>query len=140
MNKTTWIPWRNKKHIYLNGEKYRLQEISPNNIFSFENLKNELLAFHGWPYYIYEKLTIFLAMFNFFGFCFSLLKGIYNTGAIHTPVNKQASVARILFAVLFGTFSTSKNKTLLDAQISEYNKKLSTTPNAYDTSQYNRNT
>ena len=37
-------------------------------------------------------------MFNFIGFIFSLLKGIYNTCAIHTQVNRQASVARILFA------------------------------------------
>ena len=36
-------------------------------------------------------------MFNFIGFLFSLLKGIYNACAIHTQVNRQASVARILF-------------------------------------------
>ena len=56
-------------------------------------------------------------MFNFIGFLFSLLKGIYNTCAIHTQVNRQASVARILFAGFFGIFSTSINKILLDAQI-----------------------
>ena len=67
-------------------------------------------------------------MFNFFGFRFSLLKGIYNTCAIHTQVNKKASVARILLAGFFGTFSTSNNKILLNAQINEY-KKLSTTSN-----------
>ena len=43
-------------------------------------------------------------MFNFIGFLFSLLKGIYNTCAIHTQVNRQASVARILFAGFFGIF------------------------------------
>ena len=37
-------------------------------------------------------------MFNFIGSLFSLLKGIYNTCAIHTQLNRQASVARILFA------------------------------------------
>ena len=42
---------------------------------------------------------------------------------IHTQLNKQASVARILFAGFFGKFSTSINKNLLDAQINEYNKK-----------------
>ena len=36
-------------------------------------------------------------MFNFIGFLFSLL-------AIHTQVNRQASVARILFAGFFGKF------------------------------------
>ena len=41
-----------KDYIYLKGEKYRPQDISPINIFSFVNLKNELLAFVGWPYYI----------------------------------------------------------------------------------------
>ena len=41
-----------KDYIYLNGEKYRPQDISPINIFSFVNLKNEVLAFLGWPYYI----------------------------------------------------------------------------------------
>ena len=54
------------------------------NIFSFFTLKNEILDFLGWPYYILEKLTILYAMFNSIGFLFSLLKGIYNTCAIHT--------------------------------------------------------
>ena len=81
-----------------------------------------------------EKLTILYAMFKFLGFFFSLVKGIYNTCAIHTQVNKQASVARILVAGFFDIFSTSKNKILLDAQIKDYNTKLSTTPNTYDES------
>ena len=38
---------------------------------------------------------------------------------MHTQVNRQASVARILFAGFFGIFSTSINKILLDAQIKE---------------------
>ena len=71
-------------------------------------------------------------MFNFIGFLFSLLKGIYNTCTIHTQVNIQASVARILFAGFFGIFSSSKNKILLDAQIREYNTKISTRPNTYN--------
>ena len=90
-----------KDYIYLNGKKYRLQDISPVNIFSFVTLKNEILAFLGWPYYILEKLTILYAMLNFIGFLFSLLKGIYNICAIHTQVNRQASVARKLFAGFF---------------------------------------
>ena len=49
---------KKKDYIYLNGEKYRPQGISPINIFTFVNLKNELLAFLGWPYYILERLTI----------------------------------------------------------------------------------
>ena len=106
-----------KDYIYLNGEKYRPQDISPINIFSFVTLKNEILDFLGWPYYILEKLTILYAMFNFIGFLFSLLKGIYNTCSIHTQVNRQASVARILFAGFFGIFSSSINKIPLDAQI-----------------------
>ena len=118
--------------MYLNGEKYRPQDISPLNIFSFVTLKNEILAFLGWPYYILEKLTILYAMFNFIGFLFSLLKGIYNTCAIHTQVSRQASVARILFAGFFGNFSSSINKILLDAQIKEYNTKISTRPNTYN--------
>ena len=48
-----------KDCIYLNGEKYRPQDISPINIFSFGNLKNELHAFLGWPYYLLERLNIF---------------------------------------------------------------------------------
>ena len=79
-------------------------------------------------------------MFNFIGFKVSLLKSIYNTCAIHTQVNRQASVARILFAGFFGIFSTSINKILLDAQIKENNTKLSTTPNTYDESHNNTNT
>ena len=79
-------------------------------------------------------------MFNFLGFLFSLLKGIYNTCALHTQVNNQASVARILFAGFFGISSTSINKIILDAQIKEYNTKLSTTPNTYDESRNDINT
>ena len=41
--------------------------------------------------------------------------------------NKQASVSRILFDGFFVIFPTSINKILLDAQIKEYNTKLSTT-------------
>ena len=126
-----------KDYIYLNGEKYRPKDISPINIFSFVNFKNELLSFLGWPYYILERLTLLYAMFNFIGFIFCLLKGNYNLCAIHTQVNRQASVARILFAEFFRKFSKSINKILLDAQIKEYNTKLSTTPNTYDESQHN---
>ena len=79
-------------------------------------------------------------MFNFLGFLFSLQKVIYITCAIHTQVNEQPCVARILFAGFFGIFSTSINKTLLDAQIKEYKNKLSTTTNTYDESQNNINT
>ena len=57
-----------KDYICLNGEKYRPQDISQINIFSFVNLKNEALAFLGWPYYILERLTILKSMFNFIGF------------------------------------------------------------------------
>ena len=121
-----------KDYIYLNGEKYRPQDISPINIFSFVTLKSKILAFLGWPYYILEKLTILYAMFNFIRFLFSQLKGIYNTCAIHTQKNRQANIARILFAGFFGIFSSSINKILLDAQIKEYNTKLSTRPNTYN--------
>ena len=79
-------------------------------------------------------------MFNFIGFLFSLLKGIYNTCAIHTQVNRQASVARILVAAFFWIFSSSINKLLLDAQIKESNTKLSTRPNTYDEEHNNTNT
>ena len=119
-------------YIYLNGEKYRPQDISPISIISFVTLNNEILEFRGSPYYILEKLTILYAMFNFIGFLFSLLKGIYNTCAIHTQVNRQANVARILFAGFFGISSSSVKKKLLDAQLKEYNTKISTRQNTYD--------
>ena len=54
-----------KDYICLNSEKYRPQDISPINFFSFVTLKNEILAFLGWLYYILEKLFIFYAIFNF---------------------------------------------------------------------------
>ena len=79
-----------------------------------------------------RKFTQTYAMFNFIGFLFSLLKGIYKTCAIHTQVNRQANVARILFAGFFGNFSSSINKILLDAQIKEYNTKIATRQNTYD--------
>ena len=46
-----------KNYIYLNGKKYRPQDISPIKIFSFVTLKNEILAFLGWPYYILKKIN-----------------------------------------------------------------------------------
>ena len=60
-----------KEYLYLNGKKYQPEDISPIITFSFVNLKNELFAFLGWPYYISERLTILYAMFNFIEF-FSL--------------------------------------------------------------------
>ena len=83
-------------------------------------------------------------MLNFIGFLFSLLKEIYNTCAIHTQVNRQASVARILFAGFFGIFSTSINKmhkqnALLDAQTKKYKTNLSIQPNTSHESQNNTN-
>ena len=85
-----------KDFMHRNGKKYRPQDISPIIIFSFfVNLKNELLSFLAWPYYILERLTILYTMFIFIGFLFSLLKGIYNACAVHTQVNRQASVAQI---------------------------------------------
>ena len=78
-------------------------------------------------------------MFSFIGFLFSLLKRIYNTCAIDTQVNRQASVARILFAGFFRIFSSSINKILLDAQIKEYNTKLSTNPKTHDDSNNSTN-
>ena len=59
-----------KDYIYLNGEKNRPQDISPIKICSFVNLKNEVVAFVGWPYYILERFTILYAMFSFIGFIF----------------------------------------------------------------------
>ena len=121
-----------KDYIYLNGKKYRPQDISPINIFSFVTIKNEILDFLGWPYYILEKLTILYAMFNFIGFLFSFLKGIYNTCAIHTHTSKKTiKCSSILFAGFFGIFSSSINKILL-AQIKKYNTKIATRPNTYD--------
>ena len=59
-----------KDYIYLNGEKYRPQDNSLINVFSFVQLKNELLAFLGWLYYILEGLITLHAKFNFFGLLF----------------------------------------------------------------------
>ena len=91
----------------------------------FFNIKNLLLAFLEWSYYILERLTLLYAMFNFVVFVFLLPKGIINTCAIHIQVSRQASVGRVFFAGIFGIFSTSFNKILLDAQISEYNRNFS---------------
>ena len=51
-----------KYYIYLNGETYRPQDISPIKFFSFVNLKNQFLAFLGWPFYILERLNILYAV------------------------------------------------------------------------------
>ena len=101
-------------------------------------MKKELLAFLGWPNCKSERMTILCAMLIFIGFLFSLVKGIYDTCAIHTQVNRQASVARKRFSGFFGIISTSnKNEILVDAQISENNKKLCTKSNTYATPQDN---
>ena len=89
-----------KDYIYLNGEKYRPRDISPINIFSFVTLKNEILAFLGWPYYNLEKY----AMFNFIGFLFSLLKGIYNTSAIHTQKKPPIKCSTYTICRIFWNF------------------------------------
>ena len=75
----------------------------------------------------------------FYRISFLFAKGIYNTYAIQPQVNRQASVARILFVEFFGIFSSSINKILLDAQKKEYNTKKSTTPNTYEESQNKTN-
>ena len=87
-----------------------------------------------------RKIDYFICNVYFLGFLFSFLEGIFNTCAIHTQLNKKASVARILFAGFFGKFSTSIKKIILDAHINEDNKKLSFTRNTYDISQGTRNT
>ena len=52
-------------------------------------------------------------MFAFIGFLSSLLKGIQDTCAIHTQVNRQASLARMLFAIFFWSFLyINKQKTI----------------------------
>ena len=61
-----------KDYIYLNGEKYRPQNISPINIFKTDNLKNDLLAFLGWLFYKLERLARLYFMF-FFWIWISLL-------------------------------------------------------------------
>ena len=38
-----------KDYIFLNGEKYRPQDYSPISFFSFNNLKNEILALMDGP-------------------------------------------------------------------------------------------
>ena len=65
-----------KDYILINVENYRPQDISSINLFSFVTLKNELLAFLGWPNYISERLTILHTMFSFIGFLFSLFNRI----------------------------------------------------------------
>ena len=125
-----------KDYIYLNGGNYRPQDISPINIFCFVDLKNETLAFLGWPYYIIERLTILYAIFNLIGFLFSLLKGIYNTCAIHTQVNRQAS---IICRIFWNIFIINKQNPLKCTN-KEYKTKLSTNPNTYDESNNNNNT
>ena len=59
----------------------------------------------------------------------------------NTHISKQTSnCSAHVIRRIFEIFLTSNNEILLDAQINEYIEKLSTTPNAYDTSQDNRNT
>ena len=59
---------------------------------------------------------------------------------MRNPHTSKQTSDRRSFAGFFGIFSTSINKILLDAQITKYKKKLSTTPKTYDNSQDTRNT
>ena len=79
-------------------------------------------------------------MFNFIEFLFSLLKGIYNTCAKYTQIKKRQAEHAYFLQDFLGIFCTSKNIILLDAQIKEYNTKLSTTPKKSDNSQNNTKT
>ena len=97
-----------KDYIYLNGEKYRPQELSSINVFSFVISKNELVAFLGWPYYILERLTILYAMFNFLGFPFSLLKEIFNTCATHTSKQTSKRSTHIFCRIFWNIFYFNK--------------------------------
>ena len=81
-----------------------------------------------------KKVDYIIRNVQFYGISLSLLKGILKTCAIHTQVNRQASVARILLAGSTATFSTSVIEILLDAQISEYNKTIYNS-NTYGTPQ-----
>ena len=59
----------------------------------------------------------------------------------NTHTSKQTSKRSThTFCRIFGIFSPSINKILLDAQIKEYNTKLSATPTTYDDSQNNTST
>ena len=91
----------------LNVKKCRPHDISSIKIFSFFKIKNELLVFLGWPCYVLERLTILSAIFNFAGFIFSLIKGIYNICSIHTHTDQYSSKSSAqFFASFFGIFST----------------------------------
>ena len=53
------------------------------------------------------------------------------------PTSQRST--HIICRIFFGIFSSSIIKILLDAQIKEYNTKLSTNPNTYDDSNNNTN-
>ena len=115
-----------KDFMYLNGEKYSPQDISPINISSFINL----LQLRKIDYIIRNVL---LSSISF------LKKNLQYMRNTHTSkqTNKRCTYT---FCRIFGIFSTIINKSLLDAQIKEYSTKLSTTPNTNDNSQNKTNT
>ena len=57
----------------------------------------------------------------------------------HTSQQTSKCITHIICRIFWYIFNLKK-QIILDAQTNEYNKKLSTTPNAYDTPQDNRNT
>ena len=77
-----------------------------------------------------RRIELILRIFYIYRISFSLLNGIYTTYAIHTR-QKTSYCSKI--------FIRRINEILLDAQIKEWNKKLSTKPNAYDAPQDNKN-
>ena len=71
-------------------------------------------------------------MFNFIGFSFLTLKrNLQHMCYTHTSKQTSKRSTHTLCRI-FGIFSTSINKILLDAQIKEYNTKITTRQNTYD--------
>ena len=88
-----------------------------------------------------RKIDYIIRNVCFFWISFLSLKRnlqlLHNT---HTSKKKTSKCSTNTCAGFFEVFSTSINKILLDAQIKEYNTKLSTTPNTYDESGNDSNT
>ena len=80
-----------RDYICLNWEKTRPQNILLVNIFLFHKYQKQTPSFS-------TMALIHIECKNYFiGFLFYFFKGNYNPCVKHTQVNRQASVARILF-------------------------------------------
>ena len=107
------------RDLNINEYNFQIDQPSVNwkEIFDGAWLKERILTFFGWPWYVLEKMTIIYAMISMILIITNLIIKLYNAFVIHEAIGKQASITKILLTGIFGIFS--QTLTQLVAQIQE---------------------